>query len=70
MLLRDYGMRVSASTVGRTIARHGLFFADTKAHEQKRAAANVSAFNRVPSDPTGESAGASAFPILPDPIAS
>lgn len=70
MLLRDYGMRVSPSTVGRTIARHGFFFAPTKSHERKRTAAPPSDAVRLPSDPTGEFGGDPAFSILPEPIAS
>lgn len=67
LLQARYGVAVSASTVGRTIARHGFFFADTPAHERKRAAAEID----VPL-PSSESAGdAASFPILPsDPIAS
>lgn len=67
MLQREYGVRVSPSTVGRTIARHGFFFASTPAHERKRAAANVD----IPLPSSEQPGGASAFPLLPtDPIAS
>lgn len=37
-LEREHGITVSASTVGRIIARHGFFFADTPAHQRKRTA--------------------------------
>lgn len=65
-LHREYGVRVSASTVGRTIARHGFFFADTPAHERKRAASN----SDIPL-PSSEQAGdVSPFLLPTDPIAS
>lgn len=35
-LLRETGITLSASTVGRIIARHGFFFATTKSHLEKR----------------------------------
>ncbi len=67
ILLREYGVKVSASTVGRTIARHGFFFASTASHEQKRASAPSSPL----STGSSEDAGASEFPMLPtEPIAS
>jgi transposase len=66
-LEREYGVRVSASTVGRTIARHGFFFAATPAHERKRAASNID----IPLPSSEQPGGASSFPLLPtDPIAS
>lgn len=37
MLLREHGVTLSASTVGRIITRHKLFFGETKAHVEKRA---------------------------------
>lgn len=41
-LLRDlHGIQVSASTVGRVIARHKLFFAPKASHVQKRRETNV-----------------------------
>ncbi len=61
LLRSQYGIDVSASTVGRTIARHGLFFAGTKAHEQKRAAAP----SPIPSAQVDDAAGSSPFPMLP-----
>lgn len=67
ILSREYGVRLSASTVGRTIARNGFFFADTKAHERKRAAAD----SDIPLPSSETSGGASAFTLLPpEPIAS
>ncbi len=36
LLLREHGRAVSASTVGRVIAREGLYFAQTPAHERRR----------------------------------
>ena len=36
-LLQEYQIELSASTIGRIIARHNLFFADTPSHRQKRA---------------------------------
>jgi transposase len=70
-LRREYGVDVSASTVGRTIARYGFFFAGTPSHERKRAASSHTAFDRAPSDPVREDlGGASAYPLLPDPLAS
>lgn len=35
-LLQEHGVRVSASTVGRVIQRHGFFFADSAQHQIKR----------------------------------
>lgn len=35
-LMKAHGIALSASTVGRVIAREGFFFADTPAHRQKR----------------------------------
>lgn len=65
LLRSQYGIDVSASTVGRTIARHGFFFASTASHEQKRAAAPV------PPLAGQTDAGDSPFPMLPtEPIAS
>lgn len=61
LLRSQYGIDVSASTVGRTIARHGLFFAGTKTHEQKRSAAP----SPLPSARVDDAAGSSPFPMLP-----
>ncbi len=36
ILRTEHGVRLSVSTVGRVIARHGLFFADTASHRLKR----------------------------------
>src|SRR3989344_9399179 len=36
-LLREHGLSVSPSTVGRVIARHGFFFGDSDSHRLKRA---------------------------------
>ena len=36
MLREKHGVALSVSTVGRVIARHRFFFADTKAHRDKR----------------------------------
>ncbi len=63
LLQRDYGVRVSPSTVGRTIARHGFFFASTPSHEQKRAATPTQ--HMLPSAATDDQGGASPFPLLP-----
>lgn len=63
-LRSQYGIVVSASSVGRTIARHGFFFASTPSHEQKRASAPAAPFFDVPGDEP-------LPPLLPtDPIAS
>ncbi len=35
-LQKTHGINLSASTIGRVIAREGFFFADTAAHKQKR----------------------------------
>ncbi len=72
LLQRQYGMQVSPSTVGRTIARHGFFFAHTPSHEQKRATAPHTDTLHAPTAPTGDAAGDSTFPpIFPiEPIAS
>jgi hypothetical protein len=36
VLAREYSITLSASTVGRVIARNKFFFADTASHRQKR----------------------------------
>ncbi len=36
LLMERHGMHVSASTIGRIITRHQLFFGETPAHERKR----------------------------------
>ena len=63
-LKAQYGIAISASSVGRTIARHRFFFASTPAHEQKRASA--------PATPSfGASGDEPLPPLLPtEPIAS
>lgn len=67
LLARDHGANVSASTVGRTIARHGFFFANTPAHERKRAAADID----IPLPSSESAVGGTALPPLPtDPIVS
>ena len=67
LLRSEYGIDVSASTVGRTIARHGFFFASTASHEQKRATAPERPLPTVADD----DAQSSLSPIFPsEPLAS
>lgn len=40
-LSAEHGLRVSSSTIGRVIARHGFFFADTPSHRAKRLQAGI-----------------------------
>ena len=65
-LQREYGVRLSASTVGRVIARNGFFFAATPAHERKRAASN----SDIPLPSSEQADDASPFLLPPEPIAS
>lgn len=69
MLSAQYGIAISASSVGRTIARHGFFFASTASHEQKRSAAPDAFSSHV--TPPGDDAREALTPLFPtDPIAS
>ncbi len=71
MLAREYGVKISSSTVGRTIARYGFFFASTPSHERKRASALERPMYAPAHDASDTLGGASAFPLLPtEPIAS
>lgn len=70
VLTAQYGIRVSASTVGRTIARYGFFFASTPSHEQKRSAGSRADLPPS-SDSLSEPGGDPSFLLLPpDPLAS
>lgn len=72
LLKRQYGVSISASSVGRTIARYGFFFAATKSHEQKRQSAPLRDHFGAPSASDLEVSGTAAFsPLHPiDPLAS
>lgn len=48
-LRTEAGIEISSSTVGRIITRHKLFFADTKAHAEKRSSVQTPETNLGPS---------------------
>ena len=67
----EHSITLSASSVGRTIARNGFFFADTDAHRRKRQAAEPMEFigseqNRTQEQSTEETSGSSAWEVLGD----
>lgn len=59
-LLKEYGVEISPATAGRIIARHGLFFGDTKAHRQK-----LSEWKQKHGHPNDDTEPTTSFAFLP-----
>lgn len=66
LLQSAYGIDVSVSTVGRVIARHKLFFADSTSHMQKRGETTEEFLTTTESKPSSTSAPATLPPANAD----
>lgn len=74
-LAAGHGLTISTSTIGRVIARHGFFFADTPSHRQKRLRAGIDepSFDDAPvhvEKPAADASPASFRPATDSPISA
>lgn len=69
ILTEKYGKNISASTVGRIITRHQLFFGSTPAHLEKRGESDVQreSASRAILEHTSDIESTESFPFRPEP---
>lgn len=70
ILKQKHGVDISASTIGREIARHCFFFGDTASHRRKRGETESASSHSQTVPPSSEEPGKAAFPLHPTRLPS